>query len=247
VGGIVTDVTERRRLEAEVLRVSDREQLRISQDLHDGVGQQLAGIWCLSEVLRKLLQTQALPEAAQAAKISGLLKGALNQTRSLARGLHPVSTEPNGLMSALRELAASVTDMFKVTCKFECAQPVLVHDATVATNLYRIAQEAVTNAVKHGQPQNVGLSLSLVSQRFTLAVRDDGVGIRRIPRQRKGMGLRIMNYRASMIGGTVTIQKPKDGGTEVVCTVPETGAQEQAPNGQANAKTERAEEDLSGR
>jgi PAS domain S-box-containing protein len=237
VGGIVTDVTERRRLEAEVLRASEREQLRIAQDLHDGVGQQLAGIWCLSEALRKLLETQGLPEATQANKMSKLLNSALSQTRSLARGLYPVPLDPNGLMSALRELVSQVSEMFKVTCLFECPEPVLIQNGALATHLYRIAQEAITNAIKHGEAQRVEVSLSSSSEKIILAVRDDGVGIRKSTGHRKGLGLRIMNYRASMIAATLRIQKRTTGGTDVICDVPEREAHANQPdNGQTVVK-----------
>jgi signal transduction histidine kinase len=129
---IVTDITERKRLEEEVLHISEREHRRIAQDLHDGVGQQLAGISCLSNVLKKSLSDQRSPEAETATRISQLLDSAVAQTRSLARGLHPVEPEPSGLMSALDELAVMVTDLFKVSCKFHCAEPVLIEDNDVA-------------------------------------------------------------------------------------------------------------------
>jgi len=143
------------------------------------------------------------------------------QTRSLARGLHPVTPEANGLMSALEDLAARVTDLFKISCRFECPQPVLVADNTVATHLYRIAQEATTNAIKHGRAQRIEIRLSSVPERLTLAVSDDGVGIdiKSGRRHQKGMGLRIMNHRVGMIGGTIAVQKKRGGGTEVVCTM----------------------------
>ena len=116
-------------------------------------------------------------------------------------------------------MAARVTDQFKVSCRFECPRPVLIEDNNVATHLYRIAQEATTNAIKHGRAQRIEIRLSSVPERITLAVSDDGVGIKSGERRQKGMGLRIMNHRASMIGGTVVVQKQRGGGTEVVCTV----------------------------
>ncbi len=219
VSAIMQDISERKRLEAEILQVSEYEQRRIAADLHDGVGQQLGGIAFLSDVLKKNLAEKASSEAETAAKISKLLTVAMAQTRGLARGLHPVAPEANGLMSALEDLAARVTDQFKVSCRFECPRPVLIEDNNVATHLYRIAQEATTNAIKHGRAQRIEIRLSSVPERITLAVSDDGVGIKSGERRQKGMGLRIMNHRASMIGGTVVVQKQRGGGTEVVCTV----------------------------
>ena len=130
-----------------------------------------------------------------------------------------MAPEANGLMSALEDLANRVADLFKVSCRFECPQPVFVMDNTKATHLYRIAQEAITNAIKHGRAQQIEIRLSPAPEQITLTVSDDGVGFEAAARQPKGMGLRIMNHRASMIGGTVNLQKKPGGGTEMVCTV----------------------------
>jgi len=219
ISAIMQDISERKRLEAEILHISEYEQRRIAEDLHDGVGQQLGGISFLSEALKKNLEAQASPEAGTAARISNLLTVAVAETRSLARGLHPVMAEANGLMSALEDLATRVTDLFKVSCRFECPQAVLVVDNTKATHLYRIAQEAITNAIKHGRAQQIEIRLSTTTEQITMTVSDDGVGLQTAARQPKGMGLRIMNHRASMIGGTVILQKKHGGGTEMVCIV----------------------------
>jgi PAS domain S-box-containing protein len=243
--GIVTDITERKRLEEEVLHISEREHRRIAQDLHDGLGQQLAGISCLSNVLKKNLSDQGSPEAETAMRISKLLDSAVAQTRSLARGLHPVEPEPSGLMSALEDLAVMVTDLFKVSCEFECTQPVLIEDNTVATHLYRIAQEAVTNSLKHGRAQKIKIGLSGTPERIILAVDDDGVGFKKSVSRKKGLGLRIMKYRAGMIGGTLVIQKKTKGGTDMVCTVAKTNEQTpQNDDGQKTAKRKTTEKDI---
>ena len=223
VCGTIRDVTERKRLEAEILKISEREQRRIAQDLHDGVGQQLAGIWCLCEVMRKNLSDRSAPDAAEAAKISELLKTALNQTRSLARVLHPIEAEPTGLMSALEAMAASVTGLFHVPCEFRCDPPVLLRDNTVATQLYRIAQEAVTNAVRHGRPSKMEICLSATPEQVTLKVADDGAGFTAAASEGQGMGMRIMNYRASKIGGSLKFQSGNRSGTCVECTLPASG------------------------
>jgi signal transduction histidine kinase len=220
VSAIMRDLSERKRLEAEILEVSEREQYRIAEDLHDGVGQQLGGISCLSDVLKKNLEEQDSPEAAAASKISHLLTVAMAQTRSLARGLHPVAPEANGLMSALEDLAARISDLFKVPCTFECPRAVLIQDETASTHLYRIAQEAITNAIKHGQARRIEILLTATPDLIILKVRDNGSGISAIERDRKGLGLRIMNHRASMIDGSLVVQRNSLGGTDVVCTVP---------------------------
>lgn len=219
VAAIMKDISELKRLEAEILQVSEREQRRIAEDLHDGVGQHLGGISCLSDVLKKNLADQASPEAEAAAKISKLLTVAVAQTRSLARGLHPVAPEAYGLMSALEDMASRVTDLFKVSCEFECPRPVPVEDNAMATHLYRIAQEAVTNALKHGKAQQIKIGLFSTPERITLAVNDDGLGFKRSDQHPKGLGLRIMNHRAGMIGGNFVVQKKSGGGTVASCTV----------------------------
>ena len=148
-----------------------------------------------------------------------VLDEAIGQTRSLARGLHPVKPEPNGLMSALQELASRTRALFNIGCRFICRQPVLLEDSTTATHLYRIAQEAVTNAIKHGKPGLIQISLTQTPGRINLAVKDNGVGLPATPRKHRGMGLRIMQYRAGTIGGSLAIQKDAGGGTTVVCSV----------------------------
>jgi len=245
LAGIVTDITERRRLEAEVLRISEREHQRIAQDLHDGLGQQLAGLWCLSNVLQKNLEAQNSPEVSSAAKICKLLRTAVTQTRSLARGLYPVPPEPNGLQSALEELAAQVSDLFTVSCKFVRRRPVLLEDKTVATHLYRIAQEAVTNGIKHGRARRIRITLSSTKAGVTLAVADDGIRFKKTARLPKGIGLRIMNYRADVIGAALVVGPGIGRGTEVICTVPVAGSHKPSiGHGQTRAKPERTQKNL---
>jgi PAS domain S-box-containing protein len=227
VSCIFRDVSERKRLEAEVLQVSEREQQRIAQDLHDGLGQQLAGISCLCDMLKSDLECQAPDQAATAARISNLLDLAVAETRTLARLLHPIAPDPNGLMSALENLAEGATELFQVSCGFECPQPVLLEDYSVATDLYRIAQEAVTNSIKHGRAQRIKIMLASTPRRITLTVADNGVGLERMEQstgQHKGMGLRIMNYRAHKIGGALEFQRNGEGGAELVCTAPTNGS-----------------------
>src|SRR5581483_5277925 len=217
--GIVRDITERRRLEKEVLEISDREQRRIGQDLHDGLGQHLTGIELMGQVLEQKLAPKSKEEAARASEITGYVREAIRQTKLLARGLAPVVLESEGLMSALQQLANSTEKMFHITCEFHCNLPVLVEDHAVATQLYRIAQEAVSNAIKHGQAKRVQIHLRAPSDRIVLMIKDHGVGFHKLPQEQAGMGLGIMQYRAGMIGGTLSIQKDLDGGTSVICSL----------------------------
>lgn len=218
VEGIARDVTERRRLEKEILEISTREQRRIGHDLHDGVCQQLAGIAVLADLLADKLEQQGRPEAGEAHKITDLVGQTNKQTRGVARGLFPVRLEENGLVSALEELAQGAGAFFKTTCEFHCDQPVVIKDPTVALHLYYIAQEAILNAVKHGKPRRIEVNLTASNgDGGTLSVRNDGTPLAAAPAQDRGMGIRIMKYRARMIGATLSIQSPPGGGTEVVC------------------------------
>jgi PAS domain S-box-containing protein len=215
-----TDITERKRLEKAILEISAREQRRIGQDLHDGLGQHLTGIAFMSKVLETKLAEKDLDESADARKIVRLVNQAINKTRELSRGLLPVMSEVQGLMSALRRWAGEVEDLFGIVCRFECAEPVLIHDDSVATHLYHIAQEAVHNAIKHGHCREAVISLSAEEGHGTLAVRDDGCGISAGVSASPGIGLQIMSYRAKMIGGTLRVEKAAGRGTVVVCQFP---------------------------
>ena len=214
------DITERRRLEKALLEVSAREQRRIGEDLHDGLGQHLTGIAFMSKVLESKLTENSLPESGDAAKIVKLVNEAINKTRELSRGLLPVVSDAHGLMSALARYAEEMQDLFQTPCRLECAEPVLVYDVNVATHLYHIAREAVNNAMKHGRPRQVIIGLSAEERQGTLSVQDDGLGISRIPTNHKGMGLNIMSYRANMIGGSLDVGANSKGGTTVVCLFP---------------------------
>ena len=217
--GVVRDITRRVELEREIVAISEREQRRLGQDLHDDLCQQLAGIEFLSQGLASDLAPLSPARARQAKEIARLVQRAVSQARELAHGLVPVQLDAEGLTAALRELAAGTRKVFGRDCRFRCERPVRVPDHTVAIHLYRIAQEAVSNALKHGQPRHIELSLTAAGRAITLAVKDDGTGISRRPPNPKGTGLRIMRYRAEVIGGALTVQSDPRSGTSVVCTV----------------------------
>jgi len=216
--GFVHDITERKRLETEVLDISELEQRRIGQDLHDGLCQQLAGIEWMSQVLEQNLSKKSKVEAAQAAKIAEHVRTTIGETRMLARGLSPVEVEAKGLMAALEELASNTEKMFRISCRFECPAPVLVRNHAAATHLYRIAQEAINNAIKHGKAKRVVVRLSALREQARLTVTDDGIGFLHKPEQKGGMGLRIMKYRACMIGAELEIRRANGKGALVICT-----------------------------
>lgn len=211
------DVTERDRLEKQILEISDLERERIGQDLHDGLCQFLSGIKFKTTLLEQKLQTKAPAEAEAAHGLEGLLNQAIQQARDMARGLHPVALEARGLMSALQELAASVVNVYGLACVCHFPQPVLVHDHLAATHLYRIAQEAINNAIRHGHATRVSLRLARQKDRLTLTISDNGSGFSLQTKRKAGMGLHLMNYRARAIGATVEVRPRPAGGTVVTC------------------------------
>jgi signal transduction histidine kinase len=173
----------------------------------------------MTQALEQKLAGKSKTEAGQAAKIAQHVRDAIRQTRSLARGLSPVEFEANGLMSALQELTGNVQEMFRVQCIFRCDQPVLIRENAVATNLFRIAQEAVSNAIKHGQASQIEISLEASAQHILLTVKDNGIGIASDRENGNGMGLRIMSHRAAVSGGRFSVHREPAGGTIAVCTI----------------------------
>jgi len=220
VSSAIRDISERKRLEKTVLDISEREQRRIGQDLHDGLGQHLTGIAFMAKVQEQRLAEKQIPEAAEAAKIVQFVNDAILKTRELARGLLPVVADAHGLMSALNLYASEIEDLFRIACWFQCEEPVLIHDASMATHLYHIAQEAVNNAIKHGHARTILIRLFAGEREGTLVIKDDGVGIDRPLGPHTGVGLHIMNYRAGMIGGTLEVRRDQPQGTIVTCRFP---------------------------
>jgi PAS domain S-box-containing protein len=215
----VRDVTRRMELEREILAISEREQRRIGRDLHDDLGQQLAGIEFLAQSIARRLASVSPPLATQVGEIAGMARQAMVHTRELAHGLSPIIPEAGGLMIALRRLAESTKRIFRIDCRFHCGKPVLIHDQEVGGHLYRIAQEAVRNALKHGKAQRIDISLKKSDERLALVINDTGIGLAKKPRKNKGMGLGVMQYRAGMIGGSLSVtQRPANRGTGVVCS-----------------------------
>jgi two-component system sensor kinase FixL len=219
VGGVSVDITERRELERQLLEISDREQARIGQDLHDGLCQLLVSATFDCNMLERHLLENSRAEAGEVRRISGLLDDAITQARQVARGLYPVQLGADGLMAALEELASNVSFRFKINCAVECSRPISLPSNATATHLYRIAQEAVNNAVRHGHPNVIRILLKCADEHLELAVSDDGIGIPALPVQ-QGMGLNIMDYRTRAIGGRFQVQPRAGGGTLISCLLP---------------------------
>jgi signal transduction histidine kinase len=223
---LTDEMAERERLERELLEISEREQRRIGHDLHDSLCQHLTGAALAGQVLEEKLAAQNRPETRDANKVVELVEEGIALSRKLAKGLHPIEMEADGLMQALGELAETSSELFKVGCRFECDSPVLIHAAATSGHLYRIAQESISNAIKHGKAKNIVIQLEALDEGIALHVRDDGLGLPELPPKNAGMGLRIMAHRAVMIGARFTARRGDSGGTVVSCMLmddPKTG------------------------
>jgi signal transduction histidine kinase len=214
------EISERERLERELLEVGGRERRRLGFDLHDGLGQHLTGTALAVQVLREKLERREAPEAAEAARAVDLIEVGIALSRKLAKGLQPVEMHAGGLMQALQEFAAATTQLFSVSCRFECESPILFADASTADHLYHIAREAAGNAIKHGRARNVVISLDARDEGSLLTVRDDGIGIPVSIPKNGGMGLTIMTQRAKLVGASFDIRPIGDRGTIVSCCLP---------------------------
>lgn len=209
---------ERARLEDDILKSIEREQERIGCDLHDGLCQLLVGAKFRSGYLEKIARGR-LPEAAREARVlETILNKAIDQSRSMARGLNPIKVEPKGLNLALKRLAEEVQEAGGPRCFFQSTRPVRIANHHTATHLYRIVQEAVQNAVKHADAKNIFITFYKQGCRIILAINDDGVGLpARI--RKAGMGLNNMRMRASLIGAQLDIYRRNSGGTTVKCEI----------------------------
>jgi signal transduction histidine kinase len=215
---IEREMSERMRLESEILEISSREKLRIGQDLHDSLGQKLTGAVFLSRTLATKLADAGGAERDSVEHINELLKDSLAQVRRLARGLAPVELGDEGLANALHRLAADTQETYGIDCVFRAEDDGRVRDNNASVHLFHIAQEAVSNAVRHGKPGRILITLAAgAGDGGRLVVEDDGGGISREAARGQGMGLRIMNYRAAMIGGSLDIQRGRDRGAIVTC------------------------------
>jgi signal transduction histidine kinase len=208
---------EHKRLEHEVLAVSERERQSIGADLHDGLGQQLTAI----ELMCAGLKADAVghPQLSKGLDLMGrMLREAIAQTRFLARGLVPVGSDPDALQIGLAELTGRMNALGRVRCHFDCPQPVAVTDRFVAGHLYRIAQEGVNNAVKHAEAKHVTVSLKQAGGLLSLEIIDDGSGFAR--NKSRGLGLGVMQHRARVIGGELHVTSKRGAGVRILCQIP---------------------------
>lgn len=213
---------EQRQLEQDIVSVSEHEQQRIGRDLHDGLCQQLAAIGCAARALAEELQEQNLPGARDANMIEESVQHAVLEARNLAHGIFPVHVDRSGLATALSDLARMTSRLTGVKIEVREGVDAQVEDPEAAMHLYRIAQEAVANAVRHGHAGQVTISLDLVGGYLELGIEDDGEGMAgaRVEKSGAGMGLRTMHYRARELGAILQIQNVPGGGTRVHCRLP---------------------------
>ncbi len=220
---LIKRTAERERLQEELLKISEREKQLIAQELHDGLCQHFAGTAMMSALLHRSLASRQDPAATQAKEILDLLSTGVIEARNLSHGLHPVKDKSDGLMESLTGLAQIVRKLFHVQCTFRCDDEVLIHEQATATHLFRIIQEAVNNAIKHGQASKVVITLKADSKRLYVSIRDNGIGIPCKLPVSKGMGMQIMNHRAEVIGAVLSIRRGGKCGTVVNCTLPVPG------------------------
>jgi PAS domain S-box-containing protein len=210
----IEDVTEKKILEREILSIGERERQKIGQDLHDDLGPHLIGIEVMSELLKKKLEQRIVPSVEEVEKIRFLIEKAIEKTRRLSRGLCPVFLADHGLESILQEMASNIREVHGIACVFRYDRSILVDDITVCTHLYYIVHEAIHNAIRHGRADRIEIELSYDGCTVTLTITDNGSGMSSLE-QPQGMGLKIMNFRAAMIGAELKIDSAPGRGTRV--------------------------------
>ena len=216
----VRDVSRRMELQQEILAIGERVRQRIGQDLHDDLCQRLAGIEFLSSGTGRELRGSSRPRAAEAVEIAKVAGETLANARGVSHSMAPMELERDGLAEALEHLAARTRRLFRIDCRFRGEAGATMADPAARIHLYRIAQEAINNAIKHAKARRINVGLRAKGSQLLLRVRDDGVGLPRKPRRNAGLGLRIMEYRLQALGGSLALGGGRNGGTVLVCSVP---------------------------
>jgi signal transduction histidine kinase len=211
------EVAERQRLDREIAQVADRERRRLGQELHDSLGQHLTGTALAAQVLREKLAVRAAPEVGEAEKVVDYIEQGIELTRNLAHGFFSPELEADGLIVGLQSLAENIRERFRIDCVFDGQESIPVGDSAVATQLYRIAQEAATNSAKHAAPGRIAIRLSMNGPELTLSIVDDGVGFPDKVPDPPGLGLRLMRHGAALIGASFDIQRNSGRGTTATC------------------------------
>jgi signal transduction histidine kinase len=242
-----SEIERRRGLEGEILSVSDREQQRLGQELHDGLCQHLTAVAFMTRSIALRLKDHRVIDANDIEKVAELINKAAIDTRSLSRALHRVDVDAAGLVVALQDLVDR--EIWRTPCRLETKPSFQINDDAAAAHLYRIAREAVINANKHAQARQIVVKLERVRKELALRVIDDGVGLPKEVKPQQGLGFHIMNYRAQLMGGRMEIDSPQTGGTRVSCYFPihsqalsvnrQTAGSRQEPSKISNPRVER--------
>jgi signal transduction histidine kinase len=211
---LALEIKEQKRLEREILNISERERQKIAMDLHDDLCPQLIGIEVMTKILMEKLEEKSIDETSDAKKIRQLILDTIAKTRQLSRGLSPVNLSDHGFDLSLKELAVYVKEVFGIECVFNCCTAQSIKDNSVATHIYYIAHEAVHNAARHSCAKKITIDLTITTQNIILEISDNGKGIDTVHHSR-GMGLKIMRYRANRIGASLDIMQSAEGGTLV--------------------------------
>jgi signal transduction histidine kinase len=211
------EMAERQRLDREIAQVADRERRRLGHDLHDSLGQHLTGTALAAQVLKEKLAAKWAPEVGEAEKLVNYLEEGIDLTRNLARGFFSPELDADGLIVALQGLAENITERFGIDCVFEGEDSLRIHDSAIATQLYRIAQEAVTNSIKHAAAHRITIRLMMRLSELSLTISDDGIGFPEKLPSSEGLGLRLMRHGASLAGASFDVRRNSHRGTIVTC------------------------------
>jgi len=217
ISSLITDISEKRRLEEEIIHISEKERTRIGQDLHDGIGQYFTGLGYLFRTLIDMVPRKSKKITAAATEITGLISDAKKHVQMLSKGYYPVGMDSRGIIAAITELCSNIEHMYSIACTFVYGEDVEIHDNDTAIHIYYIINEAVNNAIKHGKAKNILIMMKRDEGRMFISIEDDGTGFDTGADTADGLGLSIMKHRASIIGGTLKIQPGTPGGIMVAC------------------------------
>ncbi|MCP4130017.1 MAG: PAS domain S-box protein [bacterium] len=213
------DLTEKKKLESKIIKISEQERQLIGNDLHDKLSPHLLGIQFMLKLIREKVYNKTLPDVSDLDEIYDLISDGIDHIRKMLKGLKPVDIQGDGLFYALEEMAAKTKTMFGTPCKLHYEESILIDNNITATHLYYIIHEAVNNSVKHGKSKNIFITLKKENNSLVAEIRDDGIGIPKFPDREQGMGLDIMQYRAHIIGSTIDVFVNEPGGTTVRCVM----------------------------
>ena len=216
---LLDEIARRKGLEGEILEISDREQQRLGQEIHDGLCQHLTAVAFMARSVALRLKNHRVIDAGDIEKIAQLVNDAATDTRNLSRALHRIDVDSAGFITALEDLVDR--EIWRIPCRLEVKPSFHIEDDVAAGELYRIAREAVINANKHSEAREIVIKLERTRSEMVLRVIDDGVGFSSNPKAKRGLGAHIMGYRARLMGARLEIDSPKRGGTRVSCYLPD--------------------------